>query len=432
MLQYIFGLIYTIFYVILCKMFVEIFAEKRTNVNKWIRFLLFAGLAILEYMFSALLREHILPKTIVMLVLGTGVMWICFEQRLPRIALLVIFYHALGFTTDYVSLVLLNRFLGGFQVDQVSFQIINFLMGSFSQILLFCILLALMRFFKKSSMEMFTRTQWMRFTVFPVFTMVAIIAILANFEATMDVREKNVLLIIAFGLLTINILIYNLMYDMHQKETQIRMARLSQERVHSEIRMYQQISENYNAQKKREHEHRNHLMVITALAKGQKLDELNKYLAEFDREIAHKVEWIDTNHVIVNAILNTKYQEAREKGIVFVLKIDDLSGIRISDEDIVVILSNLLNNAIEACEKCHDKILKLKFVKENKQIVISVINSFAEEPVMIGTDYQTSKEDVFRHGVGIYNVKETVSKYNGSCVIKHSDNLFKFVIVIPE
>lgn len=64
---------------------------------------------------------------------------------------------------------------------------------------------------------------------------------------------------------------------------------------------------------------------------------------------------IDTNNVIVNTILNEKYNEMMDKGIIFVFRINDLSSIKIEDEDLVVILSNLLDNAIEACQKCEGK-----------------------------------------------------------------------------
>ena len=60
--------------------------------------------------------------------------------------------------------------------------------------------------------------------------------------------------------------------------------------------------------------------------------------------------------MIIDAILNSKYKETLDKGIVFIFQINDLSGIKMCDEDIVVILSNLLNNAIEACERCSAKI----------------------------------------------------------------------------
>lgn len=59
---------------------------------------------------------------------------------------------------------------------------------------------------------------------------------------------------------------------------------------------------------------------------------------------------------------------------------------RIKDEDIVLILSNLLNNAIEASEQCENPIIKMKFVKEEHQIVLSVTNTFSGKPVIVGKD----------------------------------------------
>lgn len=67
----------------------------------------------------------------------------------------------------------------------------------------------------------------------------------------------------------------------------------------------------------------------------------------------------------------SRYIEETNKGIAFVVKINDLSNIGITDEDIVVILSNLLNNAIEACEQCESKMIKLKFAQqEEKNMVV--------------------------------------------------------------
>ena len=64
--------------------------------------------------------------------------------------------------------------------------------------------------------------------------------------------------------------------------------------------------------------------------------------------LSTELDYIKTNNVIIDAILNSKYKETLDKGIVFIFQINDLSGIKMRDEDIVVILSNLLNNAIEA------------------------------------------------------------------------------------
>lgn len=79
--------------------------------------------------------------------------------------------------------------------------------------------------------------------------------------------------------------------------------------------MYRQISENYDKQCKREHEYKNQMMIASALVKKREFKNLDRYLDKTCEEIEHKKDSIDTNYVIVNAILNTKYQEAREIGI---------------------------------------------------------------------------------------------------------------------
>ena len=107
--------------------------------------------------------------------------------------------------------------------------------------------------------------------------------------------------------------------------------------------------------------------------------------------------------MIVNAILNTKYQEAISKHIVFVFKVNDLSRIGIDDEDLVVVLANLLNNAIEACKKCEEKkIIKFKFMVEDELIILSVKNTYNQPLVYDNDEIRNSKTvEPEAHGVGI-------------------------------
>lgn len=123
--------------------------------------------------------------------------------------------------------------------------------------------------------------------------------------------------------------------------------------------------------------------------------------------------------MIINAILNTKYQEAISKHIVFVLKVNDLSRIGIDDEDLVVVLANLLNNAIEACEKCEEKkIIKFKFMVEDELIILSVKNTYNQPLVYDNDEIRNSKTvEPEAHGVGIKNIIRIVEKYEGEYVI---------------
>ncbi len=105
-------------------------------------------------------------------------------------------------------------------------------------------------------------------------------------------------------------------------------------------------------QRKLSHEYKNQITCIQALCETGEYDKLKEYLGQINGEVLHDLDYIDTNHVFVNAVLNAKYQEAAERDILFVCKINDLSGVTMNSSDLVVLLSNLLNNAIEACEKC--------------------------------------------------------------------------------
>ena len=64
---------------------------------------------------------------------------------------------------------------------------------------------------------------------------------------------------------------------------------------------------------------------------------------------------VNTNHPVVNAVLNQKFHAAREQGISMIFRVGDMSGMRLDGEEIVILLSNLLDNAIHECVKVVDR-----------------------------------------------------------------------------
>lgn len=426
-----YGMVYTILYIVLCKLFLETFAKKR-SVHIVCTTVLLGVLSVLEYVCSVVLAEFMILKVILVILLGTIAMMCVFQEKFARILVLMLLYQGLCFATDYISWTFLNNVFLFMKHEYLLTTNLQMFMAILSQSLLFCIVLVVKKYFVKQSTAILTRMEWVRISVFPFFTMITIISMLIYFDMSANEKQKDVLLCIAFGILIMNIFLFYLIGDILKREAKLREEALFCKRVKGEIDMYRQISENYNQQRKREHEYRNQIMVVGALVRDRKLDKLENYLSKWAEQPENRVDYFDANHVIVNAILNTKYQEAKDKGIVFVVRINDLSHIQIQDEDLVIILSNLLNNAIEACGSCTNRVIKIKLLKEKKQTVMSVINTFGTKPVLSGGEYQTTKGNKAAHGIGIRNVKETVTKYGGSCVIKHDECLFRFSIVIPD
>lgn len=93
-----------------------------------------------------------------------------------------------------------------------------------------------------------------------------------------------------------------------------------------------------------------------------------------------------------------------------------------SSMDLVIFLSNLLDNAIEACERMEQReqariILKMQYKMSN--LVVLIKNTYdghldgQSEKQKKYASLPTSKEDKAAHGIGMKNVMDIVDKYNG-------------------
>jgi two-component system sensor histidine kinase AgrC len=288
-------------------------------------------------------------------------------------------------------------------------------------------------FFEASNKKCSVIAKWKIFKLLSsVFTIGAITAIILTFGNVHTQKQANVLIILVLGLIAMNTVIAYLIEMMIQREQKLYENEIFEMQVRNQTRMYHSISENFDKQKRKTHEYKNHIMCIESLVRKENYMELESYVKEIGQNLSRELDAIDTNHVIVNAILNTKYQEARDKNIVFVIYVNDLSGIKMGDEDVVVILSNLLNNAMEACDKCINKrLIKLKFIKEEDNVIISVKNTYNhllqyENGELITTKWEHKDE----HGNGLNNIIDTIEKYNGSYIIKHDKKEFYLSIIL--
>lgn len=103
---------------------------------------------------------------------------------------------------------------------------------------------------------------------------------------------------------------------------------------------------------KREHEFKNTITVLKSLIEEGQYEKMKEILNVQNTELVNNTNVFETGNRLINTILNTKYAEAREKGITFRFVLGDLSKLQIEDRDCIVILTNILNNAIEAAELC--------------------------------------------------------------------------------
>ncbi len=106
----------------------------------------------------------------------------------------------------------------------------------------------------------------------------------------------------------------------------------------------------------------------------------------------------------------------------------------IEDKDLVIILTNLLDNAIESSMKSEKKSIEFSLYTLNgSYVVLKVINSCDEAPLVRKGQLITKKDNQEIHGYGVKNIQRVVKRYNGMTMWEYSeiDKQFKFLITIP-
>lgn len=428
MFSYFSSLALVVFEVICCEIFFESFCENFKEQRKWKRAILLIVLIVADYVWSFALSPWIIIKEIAVIAVTTLVMYSYFEISIKKVTVLAMLYQGLVLIIDYVVYAGNRAIFTKEGEVQYAYALEGNLIIVFGKIALFLCILLIKKQFGKKTMEMLADTEWTRFLFFPSFTVITIAAMIMTFPYTENQTQENVLYTIAFGMVVMNVFVYALINDIVEREAKLHEKEMLELQVKNQIEMYRSVSENFEIQKRKYHEFKNQILCIEALVKEQEYDELGKFVSRISGNFINEKNVINTNHVIINAIVNAKYQEAISKGIVFVFRGNDLSKIKMQDEDLVVLLSNLLNNAIEACEKCQNsKTIKLKFVIDENEVILSVKNTYNHPIVYENNEIKTTK--VIRpdeHGVGIKNIIRIVKKYKGSYVIQNSDNEFCF------
>lgn len=433
MLNYIQGIMLTILEMICCKIFFETFGKKRTE-NNYKNYGIILGLIISIYTLALLFYEKFFVKQILVVIVIALFMIMYLKIRFDKALILSLLFQGLLLSVDYITLWLnVSLFLSIEEIDEMHY-VGGSLVTVLAKIMLFLCVLLIRKKVGDKSTDVLGNTDWLRFIFFPVFTIFTIIAMITTSGNVENQKQENVFLVIALCLAGMNIFVFYLINDILKREIKIRENKIFQLEVQNQTDMYRSISENFAKQRKKTHEYKNQIMCIESLIAAKNYVELENYVRSISGHLNKELDYIKTNNVIVDAILNSKYKETLDKGIVLIFQINDLSEISICDEDIVVILSNLLNNAIEACEKCpNKKVMKLKFVKEKDNVIISVKNTYDGKLDIKDGEIQSSKKyEMNEHGIGIKNIIDVIEKYQGSYAIKNDKHEFYFSIILPN
>lgn len=433
MLNYVQGIVLTALEIICCKIFFESFGKKRYESSLRNCFIIFSTI-ISCYLIVLTFYNKFIIKQILVIVAIALFMSAYVKVKLIKAIVLSLLFQGLLLSIDYLTFwVNISLFKSIADINK-SYLIDASMIVVMAKLVLFMTVVIIRKKTGDKTADVLSNADFLRFMFFPISTIFTIIALIDTSGNGANQRQNDVFLAISLCLACMNILLFYLINDILKREIRVRESDIFRLRAKNQTDTYRSISENFVKQRRRTHEYKNQILCIESLINTENYAELKNYIKNISGHLSTELDYIKTNNVIVDAILNSKYRETLEKGIIFIFKLNDLSTIGIEDEDIVVILSNLLSNAIEACEKYSGKkVIKLKFIKEGDDIIISVKNTYNGELEIRDGEIQTSKlYDSDEHGIGINNIIDVIEKYQGSYTIQNDKEEFYFSIMMPD
>lgn len=153
------------------------------------------------------------------------------------------------------------------------------------------------------------------------------------------------------------------------------------------------------------------------------------------REIENTINIFDTmystGNIALDVILGEKDMLCRSKKIKFSPMVNGKTLNFLSEVDIYSLFGNILDNAIEACEKLdeNERYIGLKIYKQNSFVIINTINPFLGEIKKENGNIITTKNDKVSHGYGLKSIKYVVDKYDGKIDINDRKNIFSLTIL---
>lgn len=415
--------------------FFEIFVQTDRR-NR--RFFLSKGLVILFLSFLSCANaffwdRNFLIKQIVDIVLTAVILSLYWREKAGKCLVLSVVYTGILWLADFITVLVYPSMMQ--QAETVSeTETEEFLVIVLAKLVLFLIIMLMSNTFRYNNMRYIKEKDWIAFLAIPIASMAVTFAFIKNVRLVIGTELEQLFAGLALGLVCMNIIMFYWIQNMGKQEYLLREKALLESKTRNQLQLYQAISEKVQHQRKISHEYENQLTCIQSLCEAEEYDKLKEYLEQLRGGVLHNVDYINTNHVIVNAVLNAKYQEAIEKNILVVWKVNDLSRLTISSSDLVVLLSNLLNNAVEACEKCgKERSIKVKCFYEEDEFVLSVRNTYnGRLNIFRGELYTTKSEERESHGIGLKNVIQVIEKNQGYYTMEHTDTEFWISIIIPQ
>ena len=247
----------------------------------------------------------------------------------------------------------------------------------------------------------------------------------------MIVSNPQFYIMLILFLFIINVVNYVLLGNVLKAEELEQKNQMLDDQLIRQRQRYDQLGEAYREIRSFVHDTKKHFNCINECVKRKEYDVITAYTQEAMADLESRYATVNTGCLAIDALVSNFMLQTRSKGIQLTTSLKvEAQRVPVSDYHLAIILGNLLDNALNACQgQLNPKIvLKIQQV-ENNAFAIYIANTYVPEPD--DKVVQNLDEMDFIHGYGLDNVKKSVRAYNGIMRVKHEQDMYSVAIVFP-
>ena len=295
----------------------------------------------------------------------------------------------------------------------------NYIVMFISRLIIFPILLFTMYKYIRKPYHEFQRKIKKGWGIFSVMSALFYILLLVatSYPTVMMKRHDDypVIILITILIPIMYITVFKILYSQiklfeieSEKQNLGMQVKIAHERISSS-------AENETNIKTLRHNMKHHMIVLNGYLENHDIENAQRELSKITEQIEQNSYHKYCSNVAINSVLSHYNKVMIEKGILFEIDIKLPEIISISDIDLAVVISNALDNALNAVENCQNKIIMLKAFRKEDKICFEIKNPF-EGNIEFSNDLPITTKD--GHGYGTKSI---------ATIIKNNNGLYSFV-----
>jgi signal transduction histidine kinase len=188
---------------------------------------------------------------------------------------------------------------------------------------------------------------------------------------------------------------------------------------------YIEMNEKNTELRRFRHDAKNLLLALRSIVSEGKIEQAVDYIDKMQDTVETiKVKAFDTGNFIADALLESKAKVAAQNNIAMTVT-GNIPANRVEDVNLVILISNLLDNAIEAAKQVDgERKIEIQSILKKNIWILAVKNSCVKDVVIRENHIETTKDNKEAHGFGLSNIERVTRKYAGELQLSCENQVF--------